>query len=142
MFGQDRTQLRRFYLDCWEKRQAGAPLEPMERIVAEVVERHPEYHRYLSADALDRDWTPEHGETNPFLHMGMHIALAEQLQADRPPGLRQRYQAISHKHLGDIHAAEHAMLECLGLVLWEAQRAGRAPDEKAFLQCLDELARQ
>ncbi len=140
MFGQDRTRLRHFYLACWSKRQSGAPLEPIERIVVDVVERHPEYQRYLRPEALDRDWTPEHGETNPFLHMGMHVALAEQLQADNPPGLRSRYQAISRIHGRDNHAAEHAMMECLGLVLWEAQRQGRLPDQRALLDCLDRLA--
>ena len=140
MFGQDRSRLRQFYFDCWNKAQRGEALQPLENLVVDVLRQHPEYHRHLSADALDRDWTPEDGETNPFLHMGMHIALTEQLQADNPAGVRARYQAVSQRYAGDTHAAEHAMMECLGLVLWEAQRQGRLPDQQAFLDCLDRLA--
>jgi hypothetical protein len=138
MFGQDRTQLRRFFVSCWQKHQRGQPLEPLEGLVAEVIGQHPEYQPLLTEDALDRDWTPEQGETNPFLHMGMHITLAEQLQADRPPGVRSLYQRIVQRQ-GEPHAAEHRMMDCLGLVLWEAQRAGRPPDEAAFLDCLKRL---
>ncbi|MFM1891365.1 MAG: hypothetical protein RLZ44_442 [Pseudomonadota bacterium] len=138
MFGQDRTQLRRFFVSAWQKQQQAQPLEPLERLVAAVIAQHPEYQPLLREDALDRDWTPEQGETNPFLHMGMHITLAEQLGSDRPPGVRALYQQIV-QHQGDAHAAEHRMMDCLGLVLWEAQRAGRPPDEAAFLECLRRL---
>ena len=139
MFGQDRTQLRRYFLQCWEGQQHGRPLEPLEHLIAEVVARHPEYHGVLQEDALDRDWGPDQGQTNPFLHMGMHITLAEQLGSDRPPGVRDLYRQIARRHASE-HDAEHQMMECLGLVLWEAQRAGRTPDEAAYLACLKKLA--
>jgi hypothetical protein len=142
MFGQDRKRLRRFYLDCWNKHSEGVPLEPLERLVAEIVALHPEYHRWLSEEVLDRDWTPEDGETNPFLHMGMHISLGEQLQSDRPAGVRTLYSQIAARQGGDLHAAEHLMMDCLGLALWEAQREQRAPDEAAFLECLRQLAKR
>ena len=141
MFGQDRTQLRRFFLTSWAKRQTGAPLQPLEQLVVQVIEQHPEYQRHLDdEDRLAQDFTPEQGETNPWLHMGMHVSLGEQLGADRPPGIRALYQRIAARH-GDTHAAEHAMMECLGLILWEAQRANRQPDESAYLECLKKLAR-
>jgi hypothetical protein len=140
MFGQDRGQLRRYYLQAWEKHQAGDPLEPLENLIAAVVRLHPEYHALLeSEDALDQEFTPEHGQTNPFLHMGMHISLAEQIGTDRPCGIRDVYQKIKEK-LGDAHTAEHQMMECLGLALWEAQQQNRAPDEAAYLDCLKKLA--
>ena len=109
--------------------------------MAEVVTQHPEYHRWLSEDDLERDWTPDDGGTNPYLHMGMHITLAEQLHSDRPAGLRQLYGAIAERVQGDLHEVEHQMMECLGQTLWEAQRSGRAPDEQAFMTCLRRLAR-
>lgn len=141
MFGQDREQLRRFFVDCWQKRLAGRPLQALEQLVAQIVEQHPEYHAHIQGeDGLQRDFTPEDGETNPWLHMGMHVSLGEQLGADRPPGIRALYRQIAARH-GDPHAAEHAMMECLGLVLWEAQRAGRPPDEEAYLDCLKRLSR-
>jgi hypothetical protein len=141
MFGQNREELRRFFHTSWQKRLAGQQLQPLEQVVAQVVEQHPEYHACLNdVDQLDRDFTPEQGETNPWLHMGMHITLAEQLATDRPAGVRSRYQRIVGR-LGDHHAAEHAMMDCLGVALWEAQRAGTAPDEQAYLACLEKLAK-
>ncbi len=141
MFGQDRDQLRRFYLTSWQKRLAGEPMQPLERLVAEVIGQHPEYHDLLADEAqLQREFSPAEGETNPWLHMGMHITLGEQLGADRPGGIRGVYQRIVRR-FGDHHAAEHAMMECLGRVLWEAQRAGDVPDEQAYLDCLERLAR-
>lgn len=140
MFGQDREQLRRFYATSWRKHLAGEPLQPLERMVADVVAQHPEYHDMLSGDEpLQRDFSPEDGQTNPWLHMGMHVSLGEQLGADRPTGLRSLYQRIVARY-GDAHAAEHAMMDCLGLVLWEAQRANRQPDEQAYLECLKRLS--
>jgi hypothetical protein len=140
MFGQDRDSLRRFFLDAWRKRQAGEPLEPLQQLIAEVVGQHPEYHALLDDPdgALAAEFTPEGGQSNPFLHMGMHITLAEQLGSDRPAGIRDLYQRIAPPG-ADRHQAEHRMMECLGLVLWEAQREGRAPDEQAYLACLRRL---
>ncbi len=139
IFGNDRNRLRRYYLDAWQKRQAGEDLEPLEALIAGVVAQHPEYHALLeSADGLDQDYTPEMGQTNPFLHMGMHISLAEQIGSDRPPGIRELHQRIAVA-CGDAHEAEHRMMECLGLVLWEAQRQNRPPNEKAYLECLKRL---
>lgn len=140
MFGQNREELRRFFQTSWQKRLDGQTLQPLEQLVAQVIEQHPEYHRHLAdADQLDRDFTPEQGETNPWLHMGMHITLAEQIGSDRPAGIRGRYQKAVLK-FGDHHAAEHAMMDCLGVALWEAQRSGSAPDEKHYLECLRKLA--
>ena len=138
IFGEDRSQLRRFYLEAWRKRRSDEPLEPLEAMVAQVVEQHPEYHHLLTEEVLDHDFTPESGRSNPFLHMGMHISLAEQVAADRPAGIRELYRRITAA-CGDPHEAEHRMMECLGTVLWEAQRRNRPPDERAYLECLGKL---
>lgn len=139
MFGQNREQLRRFFKTSWDKRLAGQPLQPLERLVAQVIEQHPEYHGHLDDEQLQRDFGPAEGETNPWLHMGMHISLGEQLGTGRPEGIRDLYQRIATR-LGDPHSAEHAMMDCLGVVLWEAQRAGGTPDEETYLECLKRLA--
>jgi hypothetical protein len=140
MFGQNRDELRRFFVTTWAKRRNGDPLQPLELLVAQVIEKHPEYQAQVEhPDALAQDFDTREGTTNPFLHMGMHITLNEQLEADRPCGMRALYQKIT-LGLGDAHAAEHRMMECLGLVLWEAQRAGRMPDEGAYLECIKKLA--
>ena len=140
MFSQDRQQLRQFFVQAWEKHQAGQSLQPLERLVADVIAQHPEYHDHLTHDgALERDYTAEDGQTNPWLHMGMHISLGEQLGADRPAGIRTAYQRVLAR-FGDPHAAEHAMMECLGVTLWEAQRHQAPPDESGYLECLRRLA--
>jgi len=140
ILGQNREQLRRMYVDAWCKQQAGEPVSPLEAMIAEVVAMHPEYHALLKRgeNALDKDFLPEQGESNPFMHMGMHISLAEQISTDRPAGIRDTYQKIKNR-VGDAHAAEHHMMECLGLALWEAQQQNRPPDETAYLDCLKKL---
>ncbi len=140
MFGNDRRQMRRFFTEAWSKQKSGLPMEPMEKIVADTIQQHPEYHSILEQQdlALEKDYLPDAGETNPFLHMSMHISLQEQISTDRPPGITTAY----HKLIigsGDAHAADHMMMECLGRMLWEAQRNNRLPDEQAYLECIKGL---
>ncbi len=116
-------------------------MQPLERLIAGIIQQHPEYQPLLNSDnQLDKDFSGENGETNPYLHMGMHITLAEQLSTDRPPGIRELHQQITRQQ-GDPHAAEHQMMECLGLTLWEAQQQNRMPDETAYLKCLGKLVK-
>ena len=98
---------------------------------------HPEYQRLLEdlAPNLDREWTPDTGESNPFLHLSLHLAVAEQLAIDQPPGIRGEYERML-KARGDVHAALHDVLECLGETVWQAQRTGGAPDGTLYLECL------
>jgi hypothetical protein len=140
MFSPDRNSMRRVYFDTWRKYQNREPLQPLEQLVADVIRQHPEYHRLMIGgdEALDRDFLPEHGETNPFLHMGMHISLQEQVSSDRPRGIHSVYRQLVAQ-VGDTHEAEHRMMECLGLSLWEAQRTGRVPEENAYMDCLRRL---
>ena len=136
MFGNDRNQLRKVFFDSWKSRTSGKPMDAMQEIVANIVELHPEYHSLLeNDDAIDKDYTPDHGETNPFLHMSMHIALHEQISTNRPAGIQESYTKIIKK-LGSEHEAEHAMMECLGESLWTAQRNNTMPDEAAYLLCI------
>ncbi len=143
MFGNDREALRRQYVTAWRKQQAGEPLSPLEGMIAEVVAMHPEYHALLEGGeaALGRDFSVEQGESNPFMHLGMHMAIREQLSTDRPAGIRAAIHALLGQ-MQDAHAVEHRLMECLGQALWEAQRAGRAPDEAAYLRCVQGLARR
>jgi hypothetical protein len=134
---QGRSDLRRMYVEAWRKHRERQPVEPVEDQIIRVVALHPEYAAALErdVDALERDYTPEGGQTNPFLHMGLHLAIREQVATDRPPGIAAVHRNLLQS-LGDAHAAEHAMIECLGEALWQAQRAGRAPDETAYLEAL------
>ena len=136
MFGQDRTELRQMFFSAWKKHQSKQIMEPLEAVVAKIIELHPEYHSLLeNQDTLDKDYTPEMGETNPFLHMAMHISIQEQLSTKRPTGIEQIYQSMLNK-IKDPHETEHKMMECLGKMLWEAQSQNRAPDENDYLNCL------
>jgi hypothetical protein len=139
---QSRSDLRRAYVEAWRKYRARLPLEPLEAQIADVIALHPEYHAALEdpEGVLDRDYTPEGGESNPFLHMGLHLAVRDQIATDRPAGIRALFGELAAR-LGDAHEAEHAMLECLASALWEAQRAGRLPDEQAYLQSIERLVR-
>ena len=136
---QSRDEIRRVYVDVWRKMQQRQLLEPMEALIADVIESHPEYHALLADDAEIRqqEFTPEQGQTNPFLHMGMHIALREQAGTDRPAGINAIYQRLTAAK--GQHQAEHAMMECLGLALWSAQRNHLPPDEADYLDCLKKL---
>jgi hypothetical protein len=135
--GQNREQLRQMYLEAWRKYTARQPLEPLQAQVAAVIAEHPEYVPLLESGprALSAEYTAEGGRENPFLHMGLHLAIREQVATDRPPGIAQIHQSLA-KRLGDPHAAEHTMLEVLAETLWQAQRSGSAPDEQSYLERL------
>jgi hypothetical protein len=140
MFSHDKDKLRAFYAQSWARFEAGQPMEPLQAMVAGVVAEHPEYRAMVtSAEARAQSYTVEEGKTNPFLHMGLHVALREQAAADRPAGIAALYRQIQAA-AGDQHEAEHRMMDCLGEAMWQAQRAGQPPDEQAFLECLRRLA--
>lgn len=141
MFTPSREQVRRFLADAWQKRRAGQPASALEVMAADIAELHPEYHDLLSGDeaALGRDWTPEHGEANPFLHLSLHLAVEEQLSIDQPPGIRAIFEQLAARR-GDRHAALHVILECLGETVWRASQDQAPPDGNAYLDCLRRAA--
>lgn len=140
IFGQDRNELRKMYAEAWRKRCDALPLTPLEAQIADVVESHPEYHAEILSDELDKDYTPDGGKTNPFLHMGLHLGIREQVATNRPAGIRSVYATLTGK-TGDSHIAEHRMIDCLAETLWEAQCQNAAPDERAYLDRLQQLTR-
>lgn len=120
----------------------GAPLEPLEDMVARIVDEHPQYHSLLGDDAaVDKDFTVSEGRANPFLHLSMHVAIQEQVSTNRPDGIRTLYADLLWR-FGDAHALEHAMMECMGKSLWQAQQSGSLPDEHAYLACVRTLKRR
>lgn len=145
MFNPSRDQVRQFFFDVWAKYRAGQTLAGAELPALDVVLAHPEYHALLEQPerTRDRDYRPESGETNPFLHLSLHLAIAEQLSVDQPPGIRARYAALLDRHGGDAMLAQHAVLDCLGEMIWQVQRHASAFDSTAYLNCLDrQLGRQ
>jgi hypothetical protein len=134
-----RSELRQRYANAWRRRCENLPLEPLDAQIADVIALHPEYHdEILGTDETGRDYTVEGGRTNPYLHMGLHLAIREQVGTRRPAGIEAVHARLS-RALGDVHEAEHRMVEVLAETLWEAQRAGRAPDEQRYLERLRQL---
>ena len=129
-----REELRQSYSDAWRKHLEGVPLTPLEAMIADVIGAHPEYQSMLqdALQALALESDAAHATENPFLHMGLHMAIREQIAIDRPPGVRDLERQLEVR-FGDTHGAEHVLMEALAETLWEAQRSGRPPDEKHYL---------
>lgn len=137
MFDPTRDQARRFFIDAWRKHLARDVVTPIEDAAIRLVALHPEYHGLLAEGeaALQREWTPESGEANPFLHLSLHLAVEEQLSIDQPPGLRAAFEALLARR-GDRHDALHDVLECLGETMWRAQKSQSPPDGEAYVECV------
>ena len=133
---EDRAGFRRMFSGGWRKRLDGLPATALETLIADVVAEHPEYQALVEhpEEAVEKEWTPEGGETNPFLHMALHLAIREQVATDRPAGIAAVHARLAGR-LG-IHEAEHRMLEALGEAMWRAQRNNSAPDEVSYLESL------
>lgn len=135
MFNPTREQVRQFFTEAWRKHKSRELLTPLESIAIDWALQHPEYHGDLeNPDALEAEYTVEQGRTNPFLHLSMHLAIAEQLSIDQPPGIRAAYQQLLATH--DEHQAAHIIMESLGQVVWEAQRLGKPLDNDAYLDLI------
>lgn len=136
MFNPSREQVRRFFCDAWRKHQERLPLVGAEVAAADLATRHPEYHTLLTdaEGALDKEWTPEGGEMNPFLHLSLHLAIHEQLSIDQPPGIRAAFERLVCRM--DRHDAEHILLEKLAETIWQAQRNGSQLDAEAYVEAV------
>ncbi|MEZ5652253.1 MAG: DUF1841 family protein [Burkholderiaceae bacterium] len=141
VFDPSQADVRRFFCDTWRKHLNRDPLTPLESVALSWIERHPEYHGDLAdrEAALVADYPVEAGRTNPFLHLSMHLAIAEQLSIDQPPGIKAAHARLSSR-LDDAHEAAHRIMECLGEVVWRAQRDGTPPDGEAYLECIHRQA--
>lgn len=137
MFAQDRDSLRRFYSEAWQKYQQQQMLSSLEQQIVAVISEHPEYQTALNSKNLQQDFFPEGGSTNPFLHMGLHLGLREQIATDRPAGIRSLYEQLCQQ--GDVHQIEHKMMDCLAESIWLAQRNNTLPDEVAYLEQLKQI---
>ena len=137
MLSTNRDTYRRIFVETWRKARAGEALEPLERQIAEVVGQHPEYQELLAgADAvMDMQVQIAPGQTNPFLHMALHLALSDQLSLGRPSGLRELYRDLAAACI-DRHALEHRFMDCLAAALWKSQHDQSPLDEAEYLDCV------
>lgn len=141
MFNPSREQARRFFIEAWRKHREKMAITAMEEIAAELVFQHPEYHTLLEdEEAVLKDFRPEDGQLNPFLHLSLHLAVHEQLSIDQPPGIRNAYDACLAAWHGDRHAALHIVLEALGETIFTAQRTGQPMDAQAYVENIKRCA--
>jgi hypothetical protein len=137
MFQPSQTDVRRFFCATYARLSSGLPLEPMQAVAARWIDEHPEYHAELAdeAAALQAVYTVEEGRTNPFLHLSMHLSIAEQVAIDQPTGIRQAVDLLAARR-NSLHEAHHEVMDCLGEMIWASQRSGLPPDGQAYLEAV------
>jgi hypothetical protein len=141
MYNPSQDDVRRFFCQVYAKQQAQTLIDALEVLAGEWVAEHPEYHAVLTdeASALTRQFTGENGQSNPFLHLSMHLSISEQCSIDQPRGIRQAVELLASKR-NSLHDAHHEVMECLGTMLWESQRSGQAPDGQAYIDAVQRRA--
>ena len=142
MFNPSQADVRRFLCAVHAKTLSGAPMEAIETLASLWIAEHPEYHAELAnadaAVARNYDETPE--QTNPFLHLSMHLSISEQCSIDQPRGIRQAVELLSKRLDGGLHDAHHAAMECLGQMLADSQRSGLPPDGATYVAAVQRRA--
>ena len=141
MFQPSQHDVRRFFCAVRQRTRDGLPLDPMQALAARWVDEHPEYHAELEdlEAALAAVYTVEDGRTNPFLHLSMHLSIDEQCSIDQPRGIRDAVQRVAARR-NSLHQAHHAVMECLGEMIWASQRSGLPPDGHAYLEAVQRVA--
>ncbi len=141
MFTPSQADVRRFFCTVYAKARSGQPLEAIEIMASQWIDEHPEYHAELadSESALQKMYEVEAGQTNPFLHLSMHLSISEQCSIDQPRGIRQAVELLAARR-DSLHEAHHETMECLGAMVWESQRAGRPPDGAGYIACVQRRA--
>lgn len=136
MFGTDRNQLRQMYKTTWDKFLQKETLSALESQIAVVIQEHPEYHDFVVQ--IDKEFLPELGQANPFLHMGLHLGIRDQIETNRPQGIKHIFEQLA-SIMGSAHDAEHRMIDCLAEAMWSSQSNNQPPDEEKYLTCLQAL---
>ena len=141
MYDVNTQDVRRFFAQVWQQRLLPLQLDALQQKALRIVEAHPEYHRYLEhiENYLDKNWTPDEGETNPFFFIFLHLSIQEQVAINQPPGIREIHQRLCGKYNDDWVQAEHEMMEALAETSWEAERFGRGLDVNAYMTRLRKL---
>jgi len=138
MFNPTRDQARQFLFETWRKRTAGELLTPLEDLAGQMIAKHPEYHALLSdlEKNQDKDYAPDGNVVNPFLHIMMHLTIEEQISIGQPHGIREQFSRLTEKYQSE-HEAQHAIMDCLGEMIWQAQRNKTQPDAAIYIACLE-----
>ena len=99
MFTPSQHDVRRFFCETFRKQRGNEILTPLEAIARDWIIQHPEYADALTdvEAALAQDYSVESGQANPFLHLSMHLSIAEQISIDQPPGIRAAYTGLARR---------------------------------------------
>ena len=140
IFNPSRDQVREFFFDVWRKHQQNALLTPLESMALQVILMHEEYHAVLSQPEqyIQQDYFPEQGESNPFLHMSLHLSILEQISINQPLGIREIYQQLLARYQDEMQA-QHQIMECLAEAIWQAQRQQQPLDAAHYQRQLQAL---
>ena len=143
MFNPSQVDVRNFFFDVYAKGILCQQLTDLEKITYQLIAKHPEYHTILAnrEKYLDFKWLPELGETNPSLHLSMHLTIIEQLSIDQPHGIKQLFNLMCLK-IKDEHRAEHEFIDCLGEMLWQAERNRTQPSMQIYFECINKKLAQ
>ena len=141
MFSPSQHDVRRFFCQVHAKARDHLPMTAMELAAADWVVQHPEYHAELAdvEAALAAVYDVDAGRTNPFLHLSMHLSISEQVSIDQPRGIKQAVELLSAR-CGSLHDAHHAVMECLGEMMWTSQRSGLPPDGQRYIEAVRRCA--
>lgn len=137
MFTPSQHDVRRFFCETFRKFQAHEILTPLEAIASDWITQHSEYDAVLGDldTALAANYSVGEGKSNPFLHLSMHLSIAEQIAVDQPRGIRAIFDAMTTKYSSQ-HEAHHEIMESLGEMIWNSQRNGLPPDGEAYIESL------
>jgi hypothetical protein len=138
MFNPTRDEARNFLFESWRKHRAGELLTPLEDLTAQLIDKHPEYHALFDDPQRNqgRDFAPDGNVVNPFLHLMMHLTIEEQISIGQPQGIREQFMRLTQKYESE-HEAQHAIMDCLGEMIWQAQRNKTTPDAMVYMSCLE-----
>lgn len=139
LYNPTKDQVRQFFFDTWAKFKQHIALSDLEKIAVDVMQMHPEYHTVLDSPErhMHQQYFPEMGETNPFLHMSLHLSVIEQVTINQPIGITAIYDKLRIKY-DDSHNAQHDLLECLAETIWHSQRNNMPLDSVHYLQLLNQ----
>ncbi|MBC3931623.1 MAG: DUF1841 family protein [Undibacterium curvum] len=142
MFNPSQDDVRRFFCETFRKMHAKEILTPLESIAADWIQQHPEYDQALSdvEAALQANYSVDQGQTNPFLHLSMHLSISEQISVDQPRGIQAAARQLAQRYNSE-HEAHHQIMECLGEMIWNSQRSGLPPDGQAYIEAVQKRCR-
>ena len=137
MFKPSQQDVRRFFCETFRKFHAKEILTPLEVIASDWINQHSEYNAVLRdpETAIHANYSIDQANSNPFLHLSMHLSISEQITVDQPRGVRAAFNILASK-LNSQHEAHHEIMECLGTMIWNSQRNNLPPDGQAYIEAL------